>query len=202
MNILTSIRETIGLSRGELAKLSGVPRSTLYDIETFNREVPEKHVDSLAKVLAEHTNIAYVAGLFDRSSSWLITRLKVGFTNTAKSEHYLSRIHFCTKHKILAETIKSIMGVGEVCWIKDYKNKNNGHWLYYAHCKSAAVVAEKLLPYLIIKKGKAETLIEFQELRMGVKKERFLTYNYGINEYYDFDAILDQYEVFYKRIRE
>lgn len=192
--MIKEIRESCELSRNELARKSGVHRRTLFNIETGKKKCTDKYLYKLVDTLSKYVDLAYVAGLFDRASSIIITKNKAGTTNTSNHVHYVARVVFGTKHKELAELIRSIFNIGEVSY-----QKSSNRYSFYAFSKSSEVVLEKLLPYLKIKRKKAEILLAFRRKMNENKLKRS-----GLIEKceWDQDAANDEYEVFYQALRE
>lgn len=198
MSIYKDIRESANLSQCKLSKLSGVSRATIYDIETRGNSPRPDTLDKLAKTLSEFTDLAYVAGLFDRSSTITITRNKAGRTNTSIRPHYLARVVFNSKHRILCEIVKTILDCGNVCPVS---SKTFEGFSFYAHSKDAGKALEKLLPYLKLKRAKALVLLAFRAELMKNKRKRKESLWY-FREDLDWDLIGKDYEFYYNKIRE
>lgn len=201
MKILKDIRESVGLSQKKLSELSGVHRKTLYEMETNDRGCSEETLNKLSKTLAQFTDLAYVAGLFDRNSVITITKNKIGTTNTQQRPHYIAKVTLSSKHKILCELVKQVLECGLVTTLSPNKHRKEPRYEFYAFSKQAELAAERLLPYLKIKREKAKVLLAFREELMSNKVTRGPSIMSGLGDL-DWDSIGETYEAFYKRIRE
>lgn len=108
-------------------------------------------------------SLAYIAGLFDGEGSVTITRRK-------QWNYFFLTITITNTNKDVISKLQELLG-GSVHH-KIYKNpKYKQGWYWQANTKRAGLILEKLLPYLIIKRGKAEIAIQFQNhIRKGFKQ--------------------------------
>lgn len=199
MTILKEIRESCKLSTAELSKRSGVHRRDIYNLEKGKRN---KHYHRVLDALAEKVELAYIAGLVDRASCITITKLKKGATSTSKHEHYMARFIVTSVNQDIPEIIKRILVVGEVSKTKSYSTIRDYHYTYYAYCDAAGKALEKLLPYLKIKRRKAEILLEFRELMSyNFQQRKYLYDEHGPGYEWDQYFQNSKYEEFYQKIR-
>lgn len=151
-HLLEDLMQTTGTSRSELARKSGV---AIKDLTDPTQEVEDK----IANVLASRLTASYVAGLFDRSSSWNIIKVLPNRVKHTRSNgknsgpinipNYSVRIRFNTASRLLAKVLESFFGAGFVV------PRNTGGFELFASNKKSKVVIEKLLPYLVVKRKKA-----------------------------------------------
>lgn len=166
-SVLKGLREAARLSQQELADKTGIDRSTISQLENDKFHLTEDRMDKLSNTLAEFTDLAYVAGLFDRASCLGITKLRVGQVynayGTRVSPHYRVRVNFTSKHKILVEVINRVFGVGKVCPQKNYRG-GQPYYMFYAGSANAEDVLRKLLPYLRVKRSQVELILQLREI--------------------------------------
>lgn len=161
MNILSELRETTKTPRRVLADVAGVSYIELHRHEQGKVELSVETMEKISVVLASKLSAAYIAGLFDRMSSWSIAKVlpnkkhrkKTGNTGPINFPVYSARIRFITKHRLLAEVFKKFFGVGFI-------HPLHNQWNFFAANRKAKEVAEKLLPYLILKRDAALDIIE------------------------------------------
>jgi len=160
-NLLKSLRESAGLSQRDLATAVGISRTKVFNLEQKS-SLGENEVDLFSKALAKTIDLSYVAGLFDRASTFSITRIAPGKIHALqKSTAYIARIQFSSNHKLLVDILMSVFGTGKVCPQK--YNNGTTRWIYYSHNQSVDVVLEMLIPYLKLKREKALVLQEFRQ---------------------------------------
>ena len=171
-NLLKSLREAANLSQQELATRTGLSRTKVYNLE--NRDLlNQDETDLFSKVLAETIDLSYVAGLFDRASSFLIIKVARGKIHEHQlSPTYIASISFTTNQKLLADTLREVFGVGEVCSVTQYgAQAGKSRWNYYARSHSVDIILEKMIPYLRLKRKKAILLQEFRNYLTDSKNE-------------------------------
>lgn len=201
MTILKEIRESCKMSTAELSRRSGVHRRDIYNLEQGKcRKDGNKKLYRVLEALSEKIELAYVAGLVDRASSITITKNKAGHTKTSKSPHYIAKFILCSIHLEICEIVRNILKIGEVSYSRN--SKGNKYYQYYAHCKSAGTAIEKLLPYLKIKRAKAETLLEFRKCMEDYKLQYKTYLDSGKVSEWDQSIPNDVYETFYQKIRQ
>lgn len=188
--ILKEIRESCKLTTTELSKRSGVHRRDIYNLEQGKRN---KHYHKVLDVLAQKVDLAYIAGLVDRASTITITKQMPAEYNCHQDPHYLAKFTLGSVHKEIPEIIMRILDTGKV---SPRKTPNGGvYYSYYAHCAQSYAAIFKLLPYLKIRRAKAQVLLNFRtymdECPYG--KHRKLDY--------DRESHLAKCEWFYQEIR-
>lgn len=201
MTILKEIRESSKLSVTELSKLSGVHRRTIYNLETGTQGVESTNFYKIIDSLASFVDKAYIAGLVDRSSTISITKIKP-FTQSPTQFHdaYVAKFLVHSIHKEIPEIIKRVLGVGKVSKRKD--PKGDPYYCFYAHHKNAGEALEVILPYLKIKRKKAQILLDFREqAKLNIKKRGSNLGNHKVNDWSQEEAN-KVYEDFYRQIRE
>jgi hypothetical protein len=177
VSILTNLRLAASeMTIDELSRQAGVDTKSIRVYEDSDAGLSEEDLDKISKVLSTRLKIAYIAGLFDRRSSWTVLRLRpaarflkddgnntgpVNFTN------YSSRIRFVTKHKLLAEVLEAYFGAGFVS-----RSECHGctRYEFFVTNRRAQEVAEKLLPHLILKKQQAEIIIKVSEIMRSANR--------------------------------
>ena len=175
--MLADLREAGGLTKDELVKVSGIPKYRINKYENGHEIRREDDLERISRVIADRLQIAYIAGLFDRVSSWTIVKVlpnpskykgKSGGMNTGPINNpvYSARVRFTTKHKILASVIEAKFGVGFVTYSKLLDS-----YCFFAANRKALEVAETLLPYLTLKRRQAELIIELTSLLQTNSKQ-------------------------------
>lgn len=161
MSILEDLMAVGGFSGRQLQEETGLKDFKDIDI------LPEEDFDKLSRAIASRIQIAYVAGLFDRHSSWSILKLmpnrekNQGTTSTGRNRgpinlpSYSIRIRFMTKHKLLAEVLEKVLGEG----FTTYHKSSKAYCLFLTSRKARRVI-DKLLPYLVLKRQEALLLQE------------------------------------------
>lgn len=165
MNILTNLREASGgMSRHALAKEAGLHHSVVNRFESGEGNLSAESMEKIAKVISSKLQLAYIAGLFDRASSWNIIKInpdpkkykkKSGNTGPINYPVYSARIRFTTKHKLLSKVLESFFGEGFTV-----KVSKKGRYVFFAANRKAKIIAELLLPYLVLKRAEALKIIE------------------------------------------
>lgn len=131
--------------------------------------------------------LGYVVGLFEGEGF-----IALNLQKTDTNEHYGINIGFSNNSFETLEKVKSILGCGKI-----FKRRATGRWqpngsLIISKQKDALSFLEKVYPYLIIKKEKAELIIEFLKLRIS----------YDVNSKPNFQRGYTPYEkTFYNRYR-
>lgn len=200
--ILKEIRESCKLSTSELSRLSGIHRRDIYNLET-GRYCKKAKFYKLVETLASKVELAYIAGLVDRCSSINIGKNKAGATNTSKHPHYIAKFIVTSIHEEIPEIIRTVLGVGETTTVKSYNGSRDHYYSYYAHNQAAGKALEKLLPYLKIKRQKAQILLDFRKEMEFNKSQRDYLYSiHGPGYEWDQDEINAEYDKYYQRIRE
>ena len=201
MTIIKEIRESCKMSTAELSRRSGVHRRTIYNIETGKHKlIINKQFYRLMESPSKDVDLSYIAGLVDRTSSINITKNKAGATNTSKSPHYMARFIVGSVHPEIPEIIRAKLGIGEVS--KRREPSGRIYYNYYAHCQAAGRAVEKILPFLKIKRRKAEVLLEFRKV-MEENKLQYQSYlDSGRVIEWDQSIPNEQYEKYYQLISQ
>lgn len=121
--------------------------------------------------MTKKEKLAYLAGLVDGEGYIGIKRSKPYKPNNEISVKYHARIQVRMVDEIGIKLLKETLGGW---YYKEKPSCNNGRPLYcfQASDKSAASILEKLLPYLIIKKRQAKTVLELTEMKKQTYKHR------------------------------
>lgn len=190
--ILKEIRESCKLTTTELSKRSGVHRRDIYNLEHGKRN---KHYHKVLDVLAQKVDLAYIAGLVDRASTITITKQMPAEYNCHQDPYYMAKVVVGSVHKEIPEIIMRILDTGKVSTRKVPYKENTVYHSYYAHCAQAYAAVFKLLPYLKIKRAKAQVLLDF---RIYMDE-----HPYGKHKKADYDreGHLAKCEWFYQEIR-
>lgn len=108
--------------------------------------------------------LGWMAGVLDSDGSLMI------LTEKRKTLYYLARITVTNTDKRMLNTILSWTGLGTIIEHKQPKENWAPCWSW--HCQTNAgilLVLLKVLPYLVIKKEQARTLIQFCALKLARK---------------------------------
>lgn len=189
-NLLPELRHACGgLSQRQLAREAGVHHSSIAYYEAGERSLTTETMEKISNVLGQKLTAAYVAGLFDRHSSWTILKLEPNpekfttirngrKTNTGPINlpSYNARVRFTTNDVLIANVLKAFFGAG---FVHDRnKGKGNPYFTLFAANQKASIVAEMLLPYLVVKRKVALDVIEMTRIlarRPGQTKDIIVT---------------------------
>jgi hypothetical protein len=117
------------------------------------------------------TDLAYCAGIIDGEGYIGIKRSKPGTRKDMKSPQYNARISMRMVHegaiRFIAETL------GGWYW-KEKPHSNNGRplYAYQATDKACQGILESVLPYLLVKRESAQTVLELRRLQADSMKHR------------------------------
>lgn len=166
--VLKSLREASNLSQRDLANLAGVSRTKIFDIEQ-GKSSAVALADKINTIIAERLDLAYVAGLFDRKSSITTLKNKPDYVKRGPgrvdnpSPHYVVRVEFLSRHKLLIDIIHKVFKCGSITTIK--QDGQVRYWKFMAWSKNAERVLEELYPYLRLKRQQAELLLQLRFLQ-------------------------------------
>jgi len=110
----------------------------------------------------EPTQLSYIAGIIDGEGSISIIRQ----VHTAHSAYYsyFGRVQVGMTDKIIPAWLQAEFG-GELHLRKPSNPNWKERWDWTVNCQKALDFLEQVLPYLKIKKGQAELVVEFQKNR-------------------------------------
>lgn len=169
-NLLKELRAVTNTSQRELARIAGTSRTTVYDYETNQRPIPEVTAEKIAKAISSRLTAAYIAGLFDAKGILTIIRVapnrekfgrkqgKRSNTGPVTTPNYSVRVRLITDSSLLANVLKQFFGAGFV------SKRSETQYEFFAASKKAAKVLNVLIPYLVIKRERAQMLLDMQEI--------------------------------------
>lgn len=107
---------------------------------------------------------AYLAGLIDGEGSIAVSRTKTSASAKAckRGFAYRSSVTITMTDLPVLEWVKRTAGVGNICVKKARSRNHKQAWSWTAWSNEAASLLDQILPYLRVKAGQAENLIEFQ----------------------------------------
>lgn len=176
--LLRSTRINAGLTLRQLADETGIKFQTISDLERGHSKLTADKVDILSSALARFVDLSYVAGLFDRKSSIGILRVnpktreevqKKGNGGSVTGPSFIVRVEFRTKHKLLVEIIKKVLGAGTFTSVQN-KDKPWVTHIFMAWSANGEKVINQLLPYLKVKRRQAELCLELREMQKVNRK--------------------------------
>ncbi len=169
MKLIKELRETSNLSQRELAKLVGVSRTKIYDLENDKSKLKDEDMQRLVSIFSKNIELAYVAGLFDRGCSIQIVKIAPYKIHKSQiSPQYLASIKFRSKFEILCQIVKETFGVGKVC---NRETSDRPYYEYYVACENVDKVVDLLLPYCKIKRAKLLVMKEFRAFLEATRDE-------------------------------
>ena len=108
-------------------------------------------------------SLEYIAGFVDGEGT--ITIRKYRTRNSIRGYSYNLYFAVSNTNPEVLKAMRDVVGAG--CVTRSNKFKNKPHWKecfhWKAHSRKAAIIIEKLLPYLIIKKPQAQLALKFQQ---------------------------------------
>ncbi|KKL85843.1 hypothetical protein LCGC14_1950690 [marine sediment metagenome] len=153
--------------------LEGCPDIITPVKEKRYRKTPSKNY------FADEIELAYMAGTIDGEGSIMIVKQ---CESTRKNPCYVLSLSFVSTDKILAEWAQDRFG-GNVIVCKTNNKKWKTAYRWQIRSGGALMILESILPFLIIKKEKAEYGICFQRERRepgkgGITKEELKKYEW------------------------
>ena len=119
-------------------------------------------------------DLAWAAGFLDGEGCFQIGRY---FDKRKGYQRYMARVGATQKRREPLDFLQRMFG-GTIVG-RFNKNWNTTYWFWYLATQQAVSAAEKLIPYLRLKRAEAETLIEFRAIMARRYRNRWCPYNDG-----------------------
>ena len=151
-----------------IGRIYGVSHSTVRSwLREYNIPVKRPFTSKL-KVNLSETNKAYLAGLMDGDGTINIGKFK---NKRAKTGFGVSTdVAFITTYKHFADKIHELIGGDlQVFIYRDSREKKEGYRVSMSNARSRLALLELIEPYLILKKERAQIMIEYINSRLEAR---------------------------------